>query len=91
MKAKQRSGKLSGRASGTTMNESRDTAVGGRDPLRFLRWQRYLYVFASGGVTLGLINAWTTVDFGQIITSFLSRLFSILVSLLLGGQINTGT
>lgn len=71
------------------MSEGRKTVKGNGIEARIIGWQRRLYVLASGGITLGLINAWTTVDFGQIITNFLSRLFSVLVALLLGGQIDT--
>jgi hypothetical protein len=72
-----------------SMSEARKTVNNNSMQARIIGWQRRLYVLASGGVALGLINAWTTVDFGQIFANFLSRLFSVLVALLLGGQVNT--
>lgn len=54
------------------------------------RWRRRLATAALGGVTLGLITAFDTVNFGQIIANFLSQLFSVLIALLFGGQATTG-
>ncbi|MBL8880749.1 MAG: hypothetical protein JNG88_16670 [Phycisphaerales bacterium] len=57
---------------------------------RVVRLQRRLASAALGGVALGLITAFDTVDFGQIIASFLSQLFSVLITLLFGGQVASG-
>lgn len=50
-------------------------------------WRRRLGMLAYGGIALGVVTAFDTVDLAQLITNFLSQLVSILIAIFLGGQV----
>ena len=51
---------------------------------RLYRVQRVLYGMACGGITLGVLQAFEGIRFGEIITSFLAQFFSALMALFVG-------
>ncbi len=52
---------------------------------RLHRIQRILYGMAGGGITLGILQAFQDIRFGDIIAAILTQFFSALVVLLFGG------
>ncbi len=48
------------------------------------RWNKSVATMASGGALFGLAQSFDLINFSQVLTSFLSVLFSALVSLFLG-------
>jgi hypothetical protein len=52
-------------------------------------WQRRLMVLASGGLALGLTSSFRYLDFGSLLVSFLTSLFSLLAQLIFGGTLTT--
>lgn len=56
---------------------------------RLYRLQRVLYGIAGGGITLGFLQAFQDIRFGEIIAVLLAQFFSALVALLFGGAAGT--
>ncbi len=56
---------------------------------RLCRLQRVLYGIAGGGITLGILQAFQEVRFGEIIAALIAQFFSALVALFLGGAAET--
>ncbi len=52
---------------------------------RLYRVQRVLYGMACGGITLGVLQAFEAVRFGEIIAALLAQFLSAIVALFLGG------
>ncbi len=50
------------------------------------RWMTKMRPLAYGGVTLGVLQGFQTVDFNQIWFQFLYAILNAIVSLLLGGD-----
>lgn len=59
-----------------------------RSPDAWLRLQRRLALLATGGVTLGWLQAAGAIQWADLITRVLSYTFSFLVNILLGGDLN---
>lgn len=59
-----------------------------RSPAAWLRLQRRLAVLATGGVTLGWLQAAGALEWAEIVTRVLSYAFSYLATILLGGNLN---
>ncbi len=53
----------------------------------WIRWQRRIAVLATGGVTLGILEGLSMVNFAYLFTNFLSQFLGALVTLLLGGSL----
>ena len=56
---------------------------------RLCRLQRVLYGIAGGGITIGILQAFEAIRFGEIIAAILAQFFSALVALLFGGAAGT--
>ena len=52
---------------------------------RLYRVQRVLYGMACGGITLGILQGFEGIRFGEIIAALLVQFFSAIVALFLGG------
>ncbi len=52
----------------------------------WLRIQRRVALLATGGVTLGILQGLSMVNFSWVFTQFFSELLSALVVILLGGN-----
>ena len=53
----------------------------------WIQVQRRLIPLATGGITLGVLQGFGMVNFALLFTQALSRFFSVLVTALLGGNI----
>ena len=51
---------------------------------RLYRVQRVLYGIACGGITLGILQAFEGIRFGEIFANFFAQFFSALVALFVG-------
>lgn len=59
-----------------------------RSPDAWPRLQRRLTLLATGGLTLGWLQAAGALQWAELITRVLSYTFSYLVTVLLGGNLN---
>lgn len=57
---------------------------------RWSRYQKWCVALSSGGITLGIIQGFGMINWAYFFTQFLAQWLSILVTLLLGGQVNQG-
>ena len=51
---------------------------------RLYRVQRVLYGMACGGITLGVLQAFEGIRFGEIIANFLAQFLSAIMALFVG-------
>lgn len=49
---------------------------------------RWLVALSTGGVTLGILQSFSLINFAEIFTSFLTQWLSIFVTALFGGDAN---
>lgn len=50
--------------------------------------QKWCVALSSGGITLGIIQGFGLVNFASLFANFLSTWLAVLVTLLLGGDVN---
>jgi len=53
-----------------------------------VRYRKLLAAVSCGGITFGWLQAWGMLNFSEIWTNFLAMLLSVLVSILLGGNVS---
>jgi hypothetical protein len=56
----------------------------------WVRWQKRLAALASGGITLGIFQSFSLINWPVFITQLLVQWLSVFVTLLLGGTVNQG-
>ncbi len=54
-----------------------------------IRVQKWCVVMSTGGLTLGIIQGFSLVNFAQIFTSLLATWLSIIVTALFGGDVSS--
>lgn len=55
---------------------------------RWIRCQKWCVALSSGGVTSGILQGLSLVNFTSLFTSFLSTWLAVIVTLLLGGKLS---
>lgn len=49
---------------------------------------RVMYGLSTGAIALGIVQGFGGIAFSNVLTTFLTQLFSVLITLLLGGNLN---
>ncbi len=56
----------------------------------WVRWQKRLAAMAGGGITLGILQGFSLINWPVFITQLLIQWLSVFVTLLFGGTVNQG-